>query len=425
MWKQNCGFSSHRIFCVRKWNFKSQNILRVEYLWFLMQWPEWHECAGATGPWVKAVLEVLLFTVPSWRWPLLGFFVCFLSYYQAVKNQLTYDKNPDIRHKSWPKAAKTTYRVNTPIRRRVLNSVRGPYPRAQISITQSPCGSIMTLSRALRKSCILATPGLHIVLHLGMTIIADSRVIRQHWQWQAVGWGPVKDVKFCFHTSNLIGLPKIWNSAPALPFGLTTNDLRKMWSSASALPSCIGYQRYEVQLLHISSALPGLLKVWSFASAFPLCLYYQRSEVLLSILPLGQDFERSRSSSALVLPGLPNMGKSTSAFHLCRDLQRVKFHFRTSACLDCQIPEVPLPYFRSTRNRKISFFFRTCSTRTSKYGCPLPHFISAGTSKELKFRFHTSALPWLPKMWSSAFSVPLYVLVMHSHTNLYVFRETS
>ena len=91
MWKRNCGTSSHRIFCVRKWNFKSQNILRVEYPWFLMQWPEWHACTGATGPGVKAILEALLFTVPSWRWPLLGCFVYFLSYYQTVTNQLTYE----------------------------------------------------------------------------------------------------------------------------------------------------------------------------------------------------------------------------------------------------------------------------------------------------------------------------------------------
>ena len=36
-----------------------------------------------------------------------GIFVCFLRYYQAVKNQLTYDKDPDIKHTSWPKAAGT------------------------------------------------------------------------------------------------------------------------------------------------------------------------------------------------------------------------------------------------------------------------------------------------------------------------------
>ena len=28
--------------------------------------------------------------------------MCFYSYYQAVTNQLTYDKDPDIRHTSWP-----------------------------------------------------------------------------------------------------------------------------------------------------------------------------------------------------------------------------------------------------------------------------------------------------------------------------------
>ena len=104
---------------------------------------------------------------------------------------------------------------------------------------------------------------------------------------------------------------------------------------------------------------------------------------------------RSRSSSALVLPGLPNMGKSTSAFNLCRDFQRC---------------EVPLPHFCSAFTAKdLKFRFPYfCSARTSKYlvhlphlfcqdfqiwVSPLPHFISARTSKEVKFRFRTSALP--------------------------------
>ena len=39
--------------------------------------------------------------------PLLGFFVCFLRYYEAVTTQLTYDKEPNIRQTSWPKAAGT------------------------------------------------------------------------------------------------------------------------------------------------------------------------------------------------------------------------------------------------------------------------------------------------------------------------------
>ena len=39
---------------------------------------------------------------------LLGCFVCFLRYYQAVTNQLTYDKDPDIRQTSGSKAARDT-----------------------------------------------------------------------------------------------------------------------------------------------------------------------------------------------------------------------------------------------------------------------------------------------------------------------------
>ena len=37
----------------------------------------------------------------------------------------------------------------------------------------------------------------------------------------------------------------------------------------------------------------------------------------------------------------------------------------------------------------------------------LPHFRSVLTAKDLKFRFHTSALPWLPKTWYSASALPL------------------
>ena len=189
-----------------------------------------------------------------------------------------------------------------------------------------------------------------------------------------------------------------------------------MWSSASALLLCLKCQWYEVQLPHIrsartskglklcfrNSALSLLPKIWS--SAF-------HTSARLGL-------RRSRSSSALVLPGLPNMGMSTSVFYLCRDFQRC---------------EVPLPHFCSaltTKDLKFRFlYFR--SARTSKdlvylphlfcqdfqiWVNPLPHFISVGTSKDLKFRFCTSALPWLPKMWSSASSVPPYVLIMHSHT---------
>ena len=157
-----------------------------------------------------------------------------------------------------------------------------------------------------------------------------------------------------------------------------------MWSSASALPSRLGCQRYEVQLLHISSALPELLKMWSFASALLLCLDCQRSEVPLSVLPLGQDFERSRSSSTLVLPGLPSMGDSTSAFYLCWDFQRCEVAFpHFCAALTAKDVKCRFSYLRSARTRKISFIFHTCSARTSKYG---------------QVHFRISSLPGLPKI---------------------------
>ena len=176
-----------------------------------------------------------------------------------------------------------------------------------------------------------------------------------------------------------------------------------MWSSASARPSCLGCQRYEVQLLRISSALPGLLTVWRFASAIPLCLYCQRSEVPLSVLPLGQDFQRCRSSSALVLPGLPSTGKSTSAFHFCRDFQRceVALPYFCSA-LTAKDLKFRFPYFRSARI-SVVHLPHLFNQDVQVWVCPLPHFISARTFKDVKLRFRTSALPWLPKIWSSAF----------------------
>ena len=228
-------------------------------------------------------------------------------------------------------------------------------------------------------------------------------------------------LKFCFHTSNLIGLPKIWNSAPALPFGW----LPMMWHEiCSTLLLCQFFVRCEVPLPHFrpawlatiwSSASAHQLcsvrtfKVWSFASAIPLCLYCQRSEVPLSVLPLGQDFERSRSTSALVLPGLPNMGKSISAFHLCRDFQRCEVtlpHF--CAALIAKDLKFRFPYFRSPgleRSRSSSTFvlpglpnvdkstsaFHLCQDfQTSEI--PLPHFCFALTAKDVKFCFLSSAV---------------------------------
>ena len=163
------------------------------------------------------------------------------------------------------------------------------------------------------------------------------------------------------------------------------------------------------------------------------------------------------------------MSKSTSAFHLCRDFQRCEVplrHFcsdltpkdlkfrlsylrsvRTSKdlvclphlfCQDFQVWVSPLQHFISAGNfqRFEVAFPHFCAAFTAKdlvplsvlplgqdskdlvhlprlfcqdfqiWISPLPHFIFARTSQDLNFRFHTSALPWPPKMWSSASSVP-------------------
>ena len=90
---------------------------------------------------------------------------CFslLCSYQACSNQLTCYKDPDIRQTSRPKTAGTKL-PKGPIRRDegdFLTLQEGP--RVQSSITKSPCRSILTLSRTLKRSCVLATRDLHIV----------------------------------------------------------------------------------------------------------------------------------------------------------------------------------------------------------------------------------------------------------------------
>ena len=149
-------------------------------------------------------------------------------------------------------------------------------------------------------------------------------------------------LKFSFHTSNLTGLTKIWNPAPALPFGLTTNDVTWNPFRPSALPIEVPLPHFrptlaanDVKFSFCTSALPGLLKVWSFASTIPLCLYCQRSKVPLSVL------------------------------------------------------------------RKISFIFRTCSARTSKY---------------IQVHFRISSLPGLPKMLNcSIFPLPFVAGWLQGH----------
>ena len=203
-----------------------------------------------------------------------------------------------------------------------------------------------------------------------------------------------KDHKFRFPYLHSARTSKDLIHLPGLPsMGRSTSAFhlcRYYQSSASALLLCLNCKRYEVQLPHFRSArtfksvklcfrnssLPLLPKIWSSAfhtsvrpglrrsrsfsalvlpglpnmgkstSTFHLCLDCQRSEVPLSVLPLGQDFERSRSSSALILPGLPKMDKFTSAFHFCRDFQRSEvplLHF----CFALTVKDVELCFLSS------------------------------------------------------------------------------
>ena len=132
-----------------------------------------------------------------------------------------------------------------------------------------------------------------------------------------------KYVKFCFRTSALPWLAKIWSSA-----------FRTF---------CQDFQRCEVPLPHLISAWTSTLvlragcgfyfpKICSFAIALSLSLDCQRSEI---------------GFSTNTLPSLPNMGSSASALPFCLDCKgSVISHFRSAfipkdvnallLCLDCQ-----------------------------------------------------------------------------------------
>ena len=121
----------------------------------------------------------------------------------------------------------------------------------------------------------------------------------------------------------------------------------------------------------------GLSKILRSASARPAWLDYQRSAVLLphfrSVLT-AKDLKFRFHTSAL--PWLPKTWCSVCAPPLC---------------LHCQRSEVPLPLCLYCQRSEV----------------PRPHYRSALTAKNVKFRFRTSALPWLPNMCSSASALPL------------------
>ena len=115
MWKRNCRTCRHIIVCVRKQNFKSHNSLYVGSLWFLMQESEVPGSAGT-----KAPVSKLSWRCCSQLCQLGGgpYSDCFnlLHSYQTWSNQLTCDKDPDIRQTSRPKTAGTKL-PKGPIRR--------------------------------------------------------------------------------------------------------------------------------------------------------------------------------------------------------------------------------------------------------------------------------------------------------------------
>ena len=90
-------------------------------------------------------------------------------------------------------------------------------------------------------------------------------------------------------------------------------------------------------------------------------------------------------------------------FHTALTTNDVKFRFRISA-----LPWLPIMWHELRSALLLCQFFRRCEV-------PLLHFRPALSAKDMKFNFrtsallglklcfHTSALPWLAKMWNSAF----------------------
>ena len=101
MWKRNCGTSSHRTFSVRKRNFKSQNILDVEY-------PSGSLCNGSKDMGAQGrrpLGQGHLFAIIYWRWHILGFWFLFsplLSSSNAISCVMTRIQTLDKHHANRP-----------------------------------------------------------------------------------------------------------------------------------------------------------------------------------------------------------------------------------------------------------------------------------------------------------------------------------
>ena len=187
------------------------------------------------------------------------------------------------------------------------------------------------------------------------------KVLLPHFQLD----GTTKDLKFCSRTSVLSWLLKIWIPRPHFRSALTAKDLKLHFHTAltthdvkfhfriSALPwcdmssvppFCSANSSKDVKFSFQTSALSGLLKVWSFASALPLCLHCQRCEVPLSTLLFCQDLEKSQ----VPLPHLFDQDfqiyeVTLPHFISAGTSKDVKFVSALLLCLDCQRYEVRLP----------------------------------------------------------------------------------
>ena len=172
-----------------------------------------------------------------------------------------------------------------------------------------------------------------------------------------------------------------------------------MSSSASALLLCLNCQRYEFQLPLLRSArtFKGL-KLCFRNSALSLLPKIWSSAFHTSARP---GLRRSRSSSALVLSGLPNMGKATSAFHPCRDFQRC---------------EVPLPHF--CQRSEVPLYVLPLGQDFERSTLVLPGL------PNMDVHFRISSLPGPPKIWSSASALLLCLDCQRCEVLLPQFRRT-
>ena len=163
----------------------------------------------------------------------------------------------------------------------------------------------------------------------------------------------------------------------------------------------------DLQLWFRTSALSWRLTIRFSASTLLLCLDCQRPDVplphsrfALTAKDLKFRFRSVFTAKDLkfcvrtfVLPWLPKMWSATSALPLC---------------LDCQICKVLLPHFRSAltgKDLKFRFPHLFCQD-FQRCEDPLPNIISAWTSKDLQFRFRTSAQSCLPKICFSTDTLP-------------------